>query len=104
MLQPLFDVDVVESHRMAPVEDVAARAREAVARPRGSAPLRDLAHDAVARAGTRQARTVIAVTDLTRDCPDGALVPALLAELNAGGIPDAQITVVVAVGLHRETT
>src|SRR5207253_1950985 len=28
----------------------------------------------------------------------------LLGELNAGGIPDAQITVIVAIGLHRPTT
>lgn len=104
MLQPWFDVDIVESQRMAPIPDVAARARDAVASPRGSRPLRDLARDAVARAGVRQARAVIAVTDLTRGCPDGLLVPPLLAELNAGGIPDAQITVIVAVGLHRKTT
>lgn len=104
MLQPWFDIDVVESQSMDPIDDVAAGARAAVARPRGSALLRDLARDAVARAGTRAARAVIAVTDLTRACPDDALVPALLAELNAGGIPDTQVTVIVAVGLHRETS
>jgi lactate racemase len=104
MLQPWFDVDIVESQGMAPIQDVAARAHEAVAHPRGSPPLRDLARDAVARAGARPAHAVIAVTDLTRACPDDALVPALLAELNAGGIPDAQVTVMVAVGLHRETS
>jgi lactate racemase len=32
------------------------------------------------------------------------LVPPLLDELNAGGIPDDRITVIVAVGLHRATT
>src|SRR6266542_1364482 len=55
-------------------------------------------------AGARAARAVIAVTDLTRGCPDDALVPPLLDELNAGGIADADITVIVAVGLHRPTT
>jgi nickel-dependent lactate racemase len=104
MLQPWFDIDVVESASMDPIRDVAAGARDAVARPRGSVALRDLARDAAAHAGTRPARVVIAVTDLTRSCPDDALVPALLAELNAGGISDAQITVMVAVGLHRATT
>lgn len=104
MLQPWFDIDVLSSGSMSPIIDVATAARDALARPRGSSALRDLARDAVAKAGTRPARAVIAVTDLTRACPDEALVPALLVELNAGGISDAQITVIVAVGLHRQTT
>jgi nickel-dependent lactate racemase len=104
MLQPWFDIDVVESQSMPPIDDVEAGARSALARPRGATPLRDLAREAVARAGARPAQAIIAVTDLTRACPDDALVPPLLDELNAGGIPDAQITVMVAVGLHRETT
>ena len=104
MLQPWFDIEVVESQRMDPIEDVVAGARAAVVRPRGSAPLRDLARGAVVRAGTRTARAVIAVTDLTRACPDDSLLPVLLAELNAGGIADSQITVIIAVGLHRETS
>ena len=104
MLQPWFDIDVVESQTLPPIDDIAAGARAALARPRGSASLRDLARDAVAKAAGRPVRAIIAVTDLTRACPDGALVPPLLAELNTGGIPDTQITVLVAVGLHRETT
>src|SRR6185503_20081000 len=102
MLQPWFDADVVESGAMTPVNDVPAAARAAVARPRGTRPLRDIARDAVSR--TPAARAVIAVTDLTRACPDAALVPPLLDELNAGGIADERITMIVAVGLHRPTT
>ncbi|HZP94798.1 MAG TPA: nickel-dependent lactate racemase [Candidatus Limnocylindria bacterium] len=104
MLQPWFDIDVVESATVPPVGDVEAEARAALRRPRGSAPLAELARDAVARAGARPARAIIAVTDLTRASPDRALVPPLLDELNRGGIPDTQITVMVAVGLHRPTT
>jgi nickel-dependent lactate racemase len=104
MLQPWFDIDVLESGSMPAIADVAAGARDALARPRGTAALRDLAREAVAKAGGRPARAVIAVTDLTRACPDDALVPALLAELNAGGIADTEITVIVAVGLHRATS
>jgi len=103
MLQPWFEIDVVESRTMSAIDDVASGARAALARPRGSQRLSALARDAVARAGARRATAVIAVTDLTRACPDGALVPPLLDELNAGGIADAQITVVVALGLHRAT-
>jgi nickel-dependent lactate racemase len=102
MLQPWFDVDVVESGTAEPVADLGSATREALLRPRGSAPLARLARDAVAaRAG---ATAVIAVTDLTRASPDAVLVPPLLDELNAGGISDDRITVIVAVGLHRATT
>ena len=104
MLQPWFDIDVVESGTLPPIDDVGAGARDALSRPRGSVSLREMARDTVARAAGRPARAVIAVTDLTRACPDDALVPPLLDELNAGGIPDAQITAMVGLGLHRETS
>src|SRR5712691_7715409 len=102
MVQPWFDLDVVESGTAEPVGDLVVAAREAVRKPHGSPPLSQLARDAVSR--RRDATAVIAVTDLTRGCPDDALVPPLLDELSAGGIPDARITVIVAVGLHRATT
>src|SRR5438309_2816629 len=102
MLQPWFDVDVVESGAMAPLADLPSATRAALHRPRGSPPLAQLAREAVA--ARHGATAVIAVTDLTRDCPDDVLVPPLLDELNAGGIADERITVIVAVGLHRATT
>ncbi len=102
MLQPWFDVDVVESGTMASVADLSSAARAALRRPSGSPSLAQLAREAVAvRPG---ATAVIAVTDLTRDCPDDVLVPPLLDELNAGGIADDRVMVIVAVGLHRATT
>jgi nickel-dependent lactate racemase len=98
---PWFDVDVVESASVEPVE-VGAAVREAMAKPLGGPRLVELALAAVARRAG--ANAIIAVTDLTRACPDEALVPPLLEELNAGGIPDERITVMIGVGLHRETT
>ena len=102
MLQPHFALDVVESASASPIDDVVAETRRALASPLASPTLRVLAAATVA--GTSEARAVIAVTDLTRASPDAALVPPLLDELNAGGIPDTRITLVVAVGLHRATT
>src|ERR1700694_3708264 len=102
MLQPWFDLDIVESATAAPIEDLAAETISRLQSPLGGKRLRELAADAVRTAPN--ARAVIAVTDLTRASPDGVLVPPLLDELNAGGIPDARITVMVAVGLHRATT
>ncbi len=104
MVQPWFDVDVVASADAVPVGDVAQAARQAVAAPVNGPLLRDLARHAVRSAGQRPVSVVIAVTDLTRACPDDALVPPLLDELNAGGIGDERIQVCVAVGLHRATT
>jgi nickel-dependent lactate racemase len=102
MLQPWFDVDVVRSAAATPIVDLAAATRDALQRPRGSLTVAQLAREAVAaRPG---ATAVIAVTDLTRASPDDVLVPPLLDELNAGGIGDERITVIVAVGLHRPTT
>jgi len=104
MVQPWFDVDVLTSNEMAPVADLASAISESLRKPVGSPPLRELARDAVSRAAMGRATAIIAVTDLTRASPDAALVPPLLDELNAGGIADEAISVIVAVGLHRATT
>ncbi len=104
MVQPWFDVDVVESAPAKAVGDLASAARASLAAPLSSKRLRELAADAKRSAGARPARVVIAVTDLTRACPDDVLVPPLLEELNAGGIADPEILVMVGVGLHRPTT
>jgi nickel-dependent lactate racemase len=102
MLQPWFDVEVVRSGTATPIADLPAATLDALRRPHGSPALAQLARDAVAaRTG---ATAVIAVTDLTRASPDDVLVPPLLDELNAGGIADERITVIVAIGLHRATT
>ena len=64
MLQPWFDLDIVESATAAPIEDVAAETVRRLVSPLGGRRLRDLAADAVRTAPN--ARAVIAVTDLTR--------------------------------------
>jgi len=102
MLQPWFDLDIVESGTATPIADLPAETVRRLQSPLGGKRLRDLAADAVG--ATSNPHAVIAVTDLTRASPDAVLVPPLLDELNAGGIRDAQVTVVVAVGLHRATT
>ncbi len=109
MLQPWFDINVVESETMPPIEDVTGAARDALrklwptSRIHRVRALGELADDAGHRHGDKP-RVVIAVTDLTRACPDHLLVPALIEELNSAGITDEFITVVIAVGLHRATT
>jgi hypothetical protein len=68
----------------------------AFAAPIGSPPLRELA------AG-RQAPCVV-IDDLSRPTPGDRLVPAVLAELAAAGIPAEQVTVLAGVANHRMVT
>mgnify|MGYP005847435731 CR=1 FL=1 len=69
---------------------------EALARPIGTPPFR-----AVITPGDR---VVLVANDITRVMNSHLLVPALLDELNAAGVPDQDITVVVATGAHRGHT
>jgi nickel-dependent lactate racemase len=88
--------EMARSGQLPPMADPAAAAREAVRKPIGTLPLRELAR------GKRN--VVIAVTDATRACPDHLLVPPMLEELAAAGVPDDAINLLVAVGMHRAST
>lgn len=70
--------------------------REALANPIGTPPLRKLAH--------KGDKVVIVTSDLTRPCPSYKLIPPVLDELEAAGIPDEDISIVLALGLHRPMT
>ncbi|MEA2598533.1 MAG: lactate racemase [Thermomicrobiales bacterium] len=87
---------VARSRSVEPLSDPMSAATAAVQSPRGTPSLRELA------AGKR--RVCIAVTDATRACPDHLLVPPMLEELAAAGVPDEAITILVAVGTHRAST
>ena len=69
--------------------------REAIANPIGSPRLRELA------AGKR--RIVLIASDHTRPVPSRYIIPPMLEEIRAGN-PAAEITILVATGLHRTTT
>jgi nickel-dependent lactate racemase len=87
---------VLESKTVAPVDDVPAEVAAAMASPTDSPPLRELA-----RAGDR---VCIVFTDITRSSPDNQLVPPILAELEAAGVRDEEITLLCGIGLHRPST
>lgn len=69
--------------------DVAMRVRSPVAGP----PLRELAR------GAR--RVAVLVDDLTRPTPAAAILPHVLSELAAAGVPSSWVTVLLATGAHR---
>ncbi len=58
----------------------------------------------LAQAAKGARRVVILVDDLTRPTPQGAILPILLDELNQGGVPDEQVTLLIALGTHRPMT
>ncbi|WP_166240799.1 nickel-dependent lactate racemase [Paenibacillus turpanensis] len=72
------------------------RLLEALQQPYDSPLLRALA--------VKAQNAVILVSDITRLCPTHKFLPMLLDELNAGGIADDCIHVVVALGAHRRLT
>lgn len=87
---------VVESRPVPPLDDPEAAIAEALARPIGSPPLRELA-----RPGDR---VCIVFTDITRASPDHLLVPAILRELEVAGVRDEDITLLCGIGMHRPST
>ena len=72
-----------------------ALVRDALARPVGTPPLRDLVQPGQ--------QVAIIVSDMTRPCPTDRLLPPVLEELAVASVPD-DVTVVVALGLHRAQT
>lgn len=69
--------------------------RDALENPIGSPKLRELARG--------RKRVTLVTSDHTRAVPSKLTLPILLSEIREGN-PDAQITILVATGLHRETT
>ena len=82
--------------RLPAVANPAAEIRRALENPLGSPPLPDLARG--------KKRIVIAVTDITRYCPDELLVDAILGELAKAGVPRSAVTFILALGSHRAMT
>ncbi len=87
---------VVESKSVPPIADVPAAVATALANPTNSPPLREMAGpgDTVC----------IVFTDVTRASPDRLLVPPILAELEAAGVRDEDVTLLCGIGLHRPST
>jgi nickel-dependent lactate racemase len=95
-LPPGWRGRVVESKSAPPVEGVPAAVVKALANPTNSPPLRELAGPGD--------KVCIVFTDITRASPDYLLVPPVLAELEAAGVRDADITLLCGIGLHRPST
>lgn len=81
---------------VAPVADVKQEVIRALKAPVGSKPLGELVKGAK--------KIVIVADDNTRLTPTDKIIPVLLDEMNAAGIKDEQITIIIALGTHRFMT
>jgi len=79
-----------------PVRDEREAIIEAINNPIGTKPLAELVRPGM--------KVVIVADDITRDTPKEKIIPVLLDELNKAGVPDDDITVVIALGTHRYMT
>lgn len=70
--------------------------RQALAHPVGSEPLRSMAKPGQ--------KVTIIISDGSRLCPTPLLLPAILEELQAAGVTEDRIQILVALGLHRRHT
>ena len=67
----------------------------AMAAPEGGITLRELAES--------KEKIVLIASDHTRPVPSKVIVPPMLREIRAGN-PNADITILISTGCHRETT
>lgn len=88
--------DVLRPNHVRITEDCEGIITRAIANPIGTPPLEQLVR------GKRE--VVIIVDDFTRPTPVDRIVPLLLDRLNAAGISDCQIKIVIALGTHRPMT
>ena len=92
------DAVVLEGQDIAAIADPHAAVADALASPIGSPPLADLLAE-------RKPRTVaITVSDITRPVPNRQFLPAMLELLNAAGIDDSHIVIIIGTGMHRPST
>ena len=79
-----------------PADDERLAVGDAIDNPIGTAPLRE-----IVRPGERVA---IIVNDITRLTRTDLMLPPIIDTLNAAGVPDRDIFIVFALGIHRLQT
>ncbi|MDF1513882.1 MAG: nickel-dependent lactate racemase [Anaerolineae bacterium] len=89
-------VDVIEPQYVPGLLDESAAVRQALQKPIGTPPLQQ----------TIKVSDTVAVvfSDITRPMPNDRVLPVLLAELEAVGVPDQNIYLINALGTHRAQT
>ncbi|MBN2451434.1 MAG: nickel-dependent lactate racemase [Lentisphaeria bacterium] len=81
-----------------PLPDPQGSLREALERPYGCPPLREVLHRR--KPGT----VVITISDITRPVPNRLLLPPILEILHGAGIPRESVAILIGTGMHRPST
>ena len=93
---PGWRITRIDNNPSTLLADLPGAAAKALLSPLGCRPLRQMA--------SRSMRVCLVFTDATRACPDHILVPSILSELAAAGVPNDHITLLCATGVHRPST
>ena len=93
---PTMKVDVAESKPYPALPDLDVAILDTLNNPVGSGPITKFAKPTD--------KVCIAITDITRACPDAKLVTPMLKQLEEAGVPDENVTIIVGVGMHRAST
>ena len=89
-------IDVLSPFASTPLGDLEGEIEKALDNPIGQGPLSD---------GIKPGDKVLIVSDdNTRFTPSDKIIPPMLARLNAAGVPDENISVIMALGTHRYMT
>ena len=83
----------IEPKQVPGAADVTAEIERALREPIGSKRLSEIAQP--------KHKVAIVVDDFTRNTPSHAMLPPVLAELNAAGVKDENVTVIFGCGTHR---
>jgi nickel-dependent lactate racemase len=86
-------LDSIEPKKVSGAEDVNAEIERALSEPISSKRLSEIAQP--------QHKVAIVVDDFTRNTPSQAMLLPVLAELNAAGVKDENVTVIFGCGTHR---
>ena len=88
--------DTLAPRSRSPLPDPIAAVRTALRNPAGTPPLREIVNPGE--------RVAIVVNDITRLVHSDVFLPVVVDELNLAGIPDRDIFIVFALGIHRRHT
>jgi nickel-dependent lactate racemase len=91
-----FRYQILEARSASAIPDAHIAIEDAILRPAFGEPLGSLAR------GKHSA--AISICDITRPAPNKLVLPPVLKTLEAAGIPRANITLLIATGLHRPAT
>ncbi|MBP6959693.1 MAG: DUF2088 domain-containing protein, partial [Spirochaetia bacterium] len=87
-------LSVVLPNKRRSLADARNAVASALAQPEGTAPLLEMLID------RKPKKLVIIVNDITRPTPYSILMPPLIEVIEKAGIPDENVTILIATGIH----